>query len=154
MEEAVGALRRLDFTAARRAAAESLDGAALARLQNNAVDLGRVGRRQGVRGTLETLARVDDPVRLRRLAAISERFGSGYRAVLRVVPDAGRVSARLIKPLFRLTELLLSAVLWMLTLLLFIRRLVLVIARGVATALPPYPRRRPKIVPATPITLM
>ena len=142
MEEAAASLRRLDFTAARRAAAESLDGAVVARLQNSAVDLGRVGRRQGVRGTLETLFLADGPVRLRRLAAISEQFGPSYRAVLRVAPDAGRVSARLIKPLFRLTELLGAALLWLLTLLLFIRRSVLVIARGIATALPPYPRRR------------
>ncbi|GHD11322.1 hypothetical protein GCM10016234_14330 [Tianweitania populi] len=154
VEEAATALRRLDFTTARRAAAESLDGTVLARLQDSAVDLGRVGRRQGVRGTLETLALVDEPVRLRRLAAISEQFGSGYRAVIRVVPDAGRVAARLVKPLFRLTELLGSALLWLLTILLFLRRSVLVIARAIATAVPPYPRRRRRIVPATPITLM
>ncbi|WP_312797819.1 hypothetical protein [Tianweitania sp.] len=154
VEEAATALRRLDFTTARRAAAESLDRAVLSRLQDSAVDLGRVGRRQGVRGTLETLALVDEPVRLRRLAAISEQFGPGYRAVLRVVPDAGRVAARLVKPLFRLTELLGSALLWLLTVLLFLRRSVLVIARGIATVVPPYPRRRRRIVPTPPITIL
>lgn len=149
VEEAATALRRLDFGTARRAAADSLDGAAVARIEASAGELGRVARRQGVRGTLETLARVDDPVRLRRLAAISDRFGPGYRAVLRLLPEAGRVAARLVKPLLRLIELLGSALLWLLTALLFVRRSVRLIARGIATALPPYPRRgRNRIVPA------
>jgi hypothetical protein len=149
VEEAAAALRRLDFTAARRAAAGSSDRAVLTRLQGTATDLGRVGRKQGVRGTLETLSLADGPIRLRRLAAISDRFGPAYRAVLRVVPDAGRVAARLAKPLLRLTELLGAALLWLLSLLLFLRRCIHLLARGLATALPPYPhRRRARIVSA------
>ncbi|MBS9720989.1 hypothetical protein JYU29_09865 [Tianweitania sp. BSSL-BM11] len=155
IEEAATALRRLDITAARRAAAQSLDRTVLSRLQDSAADLGRVGRRQGVRGTLETLALVDRPARLRRLAAISEHFGPGYRAVLRLVSDAGRVAARLLRPLFRLLELLGTALLWLLTAFLLFRRSVRVIARAVATVLPPYPRRRTRRnVPVPPVTLL
>jgi hypothetical protein len=44
--------------------------------------------------------------------------------------------------LLRLTELLGAALLWVLSLLLFLRRCIHLIARGIATALPPYPYRR------------
>ena len=87
--EAVAALAtgaaRLDLTAMRAAARETVRPAALSRLAGVAEDVSTLGRKAGLRGAEDALAVAHDPAEIGRAVRLAETRGAGTRAVLKVL---------------------------------------------------------------------
>ncbi|WP_144409555.1 hypothetical protein [Martelella endophytica] len=80
--EALPLLKRGNVTAARRTLATSLDTKPLVKLQDAAVDVGTVMRKQGFKAGTEMLKVADTPADLAKMSKLSTRFGKRFRAIL------------------------------------------------------------------------
>ncbi|WP_048709234.1 hypothetical protein [Microvirga massiliensis] len=141
LKAAAKSAARFNVTAAREAVQGAIRPAHLARLRGLADDGVTLYRRAGARAAQETLALAQNAGEVKKAARIAERYGSGTRAVLKVL---GRSAFVLVGALVTLASWALTATLWLWAALAFI----IALTRWLTRLLWPRRRRRKRRQPA------
>ncbi|MFL5360286.1 MAG: hypothetical protein ACJ79W_26630 [Myxococcales bacterium] len=141
LKAAAKSAARFNVTAAREAVQGAIRPTHLARLRGLADDGVTLYRRAGARAAQETLALAQNAGEVKKAARLAERYGSGTRAVLKVL---GRGAFLLAGALVTLASWALTATLWLWAALAFI----VALTRWLTRLLWPRRRRRRRWQPA------
>lgn len=135
LQRAMGAVGKLDITAARTAAKAAVRTDRLGPLVDMGEDAATLYRRGGLGAVDQTLALARNGDEVRRAAKLAEAFGDGTRATLKVL---GRSAIVLSRGLAHLVGWLMAAIGWALS----VASAAAAFGRWLARVTPPHPRRR------------